>query len=251
MFNQKMKNFYDANGYLVVSDVFDKREISRIRDQIDALLADPNNPPKGVTISREGNTLADKEKPTAHDDAIRGAAFLVRFIPFFQEIAQQANILSCARGVLGSGVQVFRDQALFKPPHGQAKPLHQDQSYFCVEPVNDLTTAWIALDDATLDNGCMCYVPGSHLHGVFPVDADPERPVHHIPRTGEIILQPAVACPVTAGSVIFHHGCTLHSSAENRSDTWRRALIFHYASAAARSEKETLNREISLPIDPT
>lgn len=173
----------------------------------------------------------------------------MRSMPFFQEVARQANLLSCARGLLDAGVQVFRDQALFKPPHGQAKPLHQDQSYFCVEPVNDLTTAWIALDDATLDNGCMCYVPGSHLHGVFPVDADPERPVHHIPHTGNTALRPAVACPVSAGSVIFHHGCTLHYSAENRSDTWRRALIFHYASAAARSRKESLNRERSLSID--
>ncbi|MEC7227422.1 MAG: phytanoyl-CoA dioxygenase family protein [Candidatus Latescibacterota bacterium] len=250
MFTEEMKDDYETNGYLVVNDVFDAGELSRIRDQIDALLADPDNPPEGVTIGREGNTVADKERAEARDDAVRGAAFLVRFMPFFQEVARQANLLSCARGLLGSGVQVFRDQALFKPPHGQAKPLHQDQSYFCVEPENDLTTAWIALDDATLDNGCMRYVPGSHLHGVFPVDADPERPVHHIPRTGKVTLQPAVDCPVSAGSVIFHHGCTLHSSAENRSSTWRRALIFHYASAAARSEKETLNREISLPIDP-
>ena len=250
MFTEEMKDDYETNGYLVVNDVFDAGELSRIRDQIDALLADPDNPPEGVTIGREGNTVADKERAEARDDAVRGAAFLVRFMPFFQEVARQANLLSCARGLLGSGVQVFRDQALFKPPHGQAKPLHQDQSYFCVAPENDLTTAWIALDDATLDNGCMRYVPGSHLHGVFPVDADPERPVHHIPRTGKVTLQPAVDCPVSAGSVIFHHGCTLHSSAENRSNTWRRALIFHYASAAARSEKETLNREISLPIDP-
>ena len=250
MFTEEMKDDYETNGYLVINDVFDAGELSRIRDQIDALLADPDNPPEGVTIGREGNTVADKERAEARDDAVRGAAFLVRFMPFFQEVARQANLLSCARGLLGSGVQVFRDQALFKPPHGQAKPLHQDQSYFCVAPENDLTTAWIALDDATLDNGCMRYVPGSHLHGVFPVDADPERPVHHIPRTGKVTLQPAVDCPVSAGSVIFHHGCTLHSSAENRSNTWRRALIFHYASAAARSEKETLNREISLPIDP-
>ena len=250
MFTGEIKAFYDANGYLVVNGVFDAGELSQIRDQIDALLADPETPPEGVTIGREGQTAANRERGEARDDAIRGAAFLVRFMPFFQEIARQANLLSCARGVLGSGVQVFRDQALFKPPHGQAKPLHQDQSYFRVEPIDSLTTAWIALDDATLDNGCMCYVPGSHLHGIFPVDIDPERPVHHIPRTGEVVLEQAVACPVAAGSVIFHHGCTLHYSAENRSDTWRRALIFHYASAAARSQKESLNREISLPIDP-
>ena len=113
MFTEEMKDDYETNGYLVVNDVFDAGELSRIRDQIDALLADPDNPPEGVTIGREGNTVADKERAEARDDAVRGAAFLVRFMPFFQEVARQANLLSCARGLLGSGVQVFRDQALF------------------------------------------------------------------------------------------------------------------------------------------
>ena len=54
MFTGEMKAFYDANGYLVVNDVFDADELSQIRDQIDALLANPENPPEGVTIGREG-----------------------------------------------------------------------------------------------------------------------------------------------------------------------------------------------------
>ena len=144
---------------------------------------------------------------------------------------------------------MFRDQALFKPPGGQAKPPHQDQSYFRVEPIDDLITAWIALDNATLDNGCMCYVPGSHVHGIFPVAKDPDRPVHHIPDTGDLTLPEAVACPVPAGSVIFHHGCTLHHSDENRSDRWRKAIIFHYSTADALSTNEQLNEQISLEID--
>lgn len=249
MFREEMKAFYEANGYLVVNDVFSADELEAIRAQIDALLADADHPPDGVTIGREGNTTADRTSADARNDAIRGAAFLVRFIPFFQGVARQQNLLSCARGLLGPRVKVFRDQALFKPPGGQAKPLHQDQSYFRVEPIDDLATAWIALDDATLDNGCMHYVPGSHRHGIFAVDADPERPVHHVPRTGDLDLPSPVACPVPAGSVIFHHGCALHASAANHSDTWRRAIIFHYATTDARSQNESLNEQISLEID--
>lgn len=249
MFKEEMKAFYEANGYLVVGDVFSAEEMEAIRAEIDALLADPDHPPAGVTIGREGHTAADRSSKAAHDNSIRGAAFLVRFMPFFQDIARQENLLALTRGLLGPRVKVFRDQALFKPPGGQAKPLHQDQSYFRVDPIDDLTTAWIALDDATLDNGCMCYVPASHKHGIFPVDADPERPVHHVPRTGDLKLAPPVACPVSAGSVIFHHGCTLHASEANHSDTWRRAIIFHYATAHARSENEALNEQVSLEID--
>ena len=138
---------------------------------------------------------------------------------------------------------------LLKPPGGQAKPPHQDQSYFRVQPSNDLVTAWIALDGATDTNGCMCYVPGSHAHGVFDIASDPDRPVHHLPDTKDLDLPDPVSCPVPAGSVIFHHGCTLHHSATNHTDTWRKALILHYATSDAYSEREKLNNEISLEID--
>ena len=108
------------------------------------------------------------------------------------------------------------------------------------------STAWLALDEATEANGCMQYVPGSHQLGVFPVDHDPQCPVHHVPQTGDLWLPPAVTCPVPAGSVIFHHGCTLHTSADNNTDIWRKALIFHFATADAVSDNERLNREVSI-----
>jgi ectoine hydroxylase-related dioxygenase (phytanoyl-CoA dioxygenase family) len=246
-----MKDFYNANGYLKVEGIFAGEDLAEIRRLVDALIADPEHLPEGVTIGREGNTATDRDSTAAQNDSIRGAAFLVRFMPFFRDIARRANLLTCARGLLGPRVKVFRDQALFKPPGGQAKPPHQDQSYFRVQPADDLVTAWIALDDATLNNGCMHYVPGSHTHGVFPVGKDPDRPVHHVPEIGhlDLDLAEAVPCPAPAGSVIFHHGCTLHHSTENRSQTWRKALIFHYATSAARSENETLNEQVSLEID--
>ena len=249
MFQPEMKESYDRDGYLAVENVINPQDLSTIRERINALIADPENPPEGVGIGREGNTTADKDSEAAKNDDVRGASFLVRFIPFFQDIARSPRLLSIARGLLGPRVKVFRDQALFKPPGGQAKPLHQDQSYFRVQPIDDLVTAWIALDDATLENGCMCYVAGSHKHGIFPISQDPDRPVHHIPNTGALELPPPTPVPVPAGSVIFHHGCLLHQSSENRSDKWRKAIIFHYATSDARSDKEELNEQVSLEID--
>jgi ectoine hydroxylase-related dioxygenase (phytanoyl-CoA dioxygenase family) len=249
MFQPEMKDFYQREGYLAVEGVLSEQELSQIRKHIDALIANPESPPEGVGIGREGNTVANKDSDAAKNDDIRGASFLVRFIPFFQDIARTPKLLSLARGLLGPRVKVFRDQALFKPPGGQAKPPHQDQSYFRVQPGDDLVTAWIALDDSTLENGCMCYVSGSHKHGIFPVEPDPDRPVHHIPNTGDLELPPPTAVPVPAGSVVFHHGCTLHHSEENKSDTWRKAIIFHYSTSEARSEKEELNEQVSLEID--
>lgn len=244
-----MRTAFERDGFLAVENVLSPDELSGVRARIDALIADPDHPPEGVSIGREGNTVANKESDAARNDDVRGAAFLVRFLPYFQDIARTPRLLSLARGLLGPRVKVFRDQALFKPPGGQAKPPHQDQSYFRVQPIDALVTAWIALDDATLDNGCMCYVAGSHRHGIFPVAQDPNRPVHHIPQTGDLDLPAPTPVPLPAGSVIFHHGCTLHHSDENRSDRWRKAIIFHYSTSEARSEREELNEQVSLEID--
>jgi len=249
MFTPEMKTTYERDGFLAVEGVLSKDELAGVREKIEEIISDPDNPPEGVGIGREGNTVADKDSDAAQNDDIRGASFLVRFLPYFQDIARTPNLLSLARGLLGPRVKVFRDQALFKPPGGQAKPPHQDQSYFRLQPEDDLVTAWIALDDATIENGCMCYVAGSHKHGIFPVGQDPDRPVHHIPDTGDLNLPDPTPVPVPAGSVIFHHGCTLHHSEENKSDRWRKAIIFHYSTSDAKSEKEELNKQVSLEID--
>ena len=244
-----MKCFYDAEGYLVVENVFADAELAEVRRRTDEIVADPASAPTGVSVGREGDTIADKTDAAAANNAVRSTAFLVRFDAVFRTFAVQAKLVELVRGLIGPRIKVFRDQMLLKPPGGQAKPLHQDQSYFRVQPEDGLITAWIALDEATEENGCMRYVPGSHRHGVFPIGKDPDRPVHHVPDTRDLELRLPVACPVPAGSVIFHHGCTLHNSEDNNTDTWRRAVILHYATADARSENENLNRQVSLEID--
>jgi len=246
-FTTEMKEFYDQNGYLVVENVFSPAELAPMQARIDAIAKDPSLAPEGVKVSREADTAADSND--AEYSPVRAIAFMATHDPLFREAAQNAKLLELVRGLIGPRIKVFRDQMLLKPPGGQAKPVHQDQSYFRVQPENDLVTAWIALDDATTQNGCMVYVPESHRHGIFPIQPDPHQPVHHIPDAGDIKLRDEVICPVPAGSVIFHHGCTLHRSEVNRTETWRRAVIFHYSTSEARSEHDFLNEQVTLEID--
>lgn len=249
IFDPVMKQFFTENGYLVVEHVFTDEELAGVRRRTDELIANPTAVATGVSVGREGDTVTDKTSPQAGNKTVRGAAFLVRFDPVFQELARNPKLLKLVRGLIGPDIKVFRDQMLLKPPGGQAKPLHQDQSYFRIVPEDDLVTAWIALDEATLENGCMRYIPGSHRHGVFDVELDPERPVHHVPVTRGLQLTEPVVCPVPAGSIIFHHGCTLHCSDDNYTDSWRRAIILHFTTTKARSEFDRMNQEVSLTFD--
>lgn len=244
-----MKQFFDDNGYVIVENVFSPAELAPVKARLEEIIANPNLAPSGVNVGRESDTLANGGGGDDADNPVRNISFMVRFDPTFQEFARNPKILEATRALIGPRIRVFRDQALQKPPGGQAKPLHQDLSYFRVQPADELVTAWVALDDATTQNGCMVYVPASHRHGLFEITRDPERPVHHVPDTRGIEIADEMLCPVPAGAVIFHHGYTLHRSDVNQTQTWRRSVQLHYAGSDARSDNEKLNQEISLEID--
>lgn len=244
-----MKQFFNDKGYVIVENVFIPEELTPVKARLEEIIADPARAPQGVNVGRESDTLANGASGDETANPVRNISFMVRFDPTFQEFARNPRILEATRVLIGPRVRVFRDQALQKPPGGQAKPLHQDLSYFRVQPADELVTAWVALDDATTRNGCMIYVPGSHRHGLFEITRDPQRPVHHVPDTRGIAIADEVLCPVPAGAVIFHHGYTLHRSDVNQTQTWRRSVQLHYAGSDARSDNEKLNQEISLEID--
>ena len=109
----------------------------------------------------------------------------------------------------------------------------------CSAPTRDrsLTGAWIALDDATVENGCLWVIPGSHRPGViWPAkEHDDERfdcvvEAFDFPYTDDDAV--AVEVEVTAGSIVFFNGYLLHRSLPNRAaGGFRRALVNHYMSA--------------------
>ena len=111
---------------------------------------------------------------------------------------------------------------------------HQDEAYI---PTRDrsLTGAWLALDDATVENGCLWVIPGSHQQGVlYPQKStdderfDCELESYRFPFRDD----DAVALEVKAGSVVFFNGYLLHRSLQNRKKNgYRRALVNHYMSA--------------------
>ena len=109
MFTAGMKDRFDEDGFLVVERLFDDQELLGVQQRIDALITDPDSRPEGVGFGREGDTKPE----TKGTGDIRGASFLVRFVPFFQDFARTPKLLECARGLLGPRVKVFRDQALF------------------------------------------------------------------------------------------------------------------------------------------
>jgi ectoine hydroxylase-related dioxygenase (phytanoyl-CoA dioxygenase family) len=139
--------------------------------------------------------------------------------------------------VIGPDVKAMQSMLFTK---GEGKPgqaWHQDEIFI---PTRDrtLTAAWMALDDATVDNGCLWVLPGSHRRGVIYPNRqhtderfDCSIEAYDFPyRDGD-----AVALEVPAGSVVFFNGYLLHRSLPNTGrHGMRRALVNHYMSATSR-----------------
>lgn len=160
---------------------------------------------------------------------------------FFTDLAKDPALVGLVEDILGSGVSVYFSQIFFKPPHGGGpKPVHQDNYYFGPSDPEGVVTAWVALDDATLENGCLYFGDGSNLGPIYHHVAPAEEP-YNLQITDDIAArQPMTPAPVGKGGVSFHHGNTFHRSSDNMSDRWRRACAFHYVRNDVRFDDPAL-----------
>lgn len=150
--------------------------------------------------------------------------------PVFQDLVQHAKIRGFLGDLIGQEMVLKATMALSKPPFiGSEKPWHQDNAYFNWLPLDLVGTCWLALDDATIDNGCMHLLVGQHQRG-------PLR--HHHSIDCEILpdrIDPTRAIPVelAAGGALFFSALLPHQTPPNSSPERRRALQFQYRGVGA------------------
>jgi ectoine hydroxylase-related dioxygenase (phytanoyl-CoA dioxygenase family) len=144
------------------------------------------------------------------------------------------SIVDVLTGVIGPNVKAMQSMLFIKSEGMPGQAWHQDE-YFIPTRDRSLNAAWIALDDATVDNGCLWVLPGSQARGVIYPDRDhdDERFDCAIEAYGFPYLDSdAVPVEVPAGSIVFFNGYLLHRSLPNSSERGlRRALVQHYMSA--------------------
>jgi len=153
---------------------------------------------------------------------------LTKYDRLFQVLARHPRILDVVHSLIGPDLKIFVDQTLCKPPRvGSAKPPHQDSAYWTsIDPPN-LVICWIALDDATENNGCMRFIPGSHTRGVIE-----HRHLEDFRVEDEkVAYDEEVSVPLKAGGCSFHHSLSLHRTDANTSDNRRIGLTVAYMEA--------------------
>ena len=161
-----------------------------------------------------------------------------RFDEVYRQLLYHEPLLDIAESLIGPNIQLFHDQALYKPAsHGGEVPWHQDNGYWRCTP-SDLVSIWMALDDADEENGCMNVIPGSHLEGT-PDHGRAATEKGQLPALLEADVDEnrAAPVPVKAGFGMVHHCLMLHQTNPNRSSRRRRAMVIHYMPTGTRNGK--------------
>jgi hypothetical protein len=150
------------------------------------------------------------------------------FAPELRRMTLQAHGLAIARQLLGPGATPTFQHAILKPANeGSETPWHQDEAYrFDPKFAYEQVSIWIPLQQVTVENGCMVYLPKSHQSGVLPHRSfrDDKR-VQAIECSADFEPSTGVTCPLAAGGATLHHGRTLHYASPNRTDAPRYAYI--------------------------
>jgi phytanoyl-CoA hydroxylase len=227
----EQKRSFAENGFLAVPNVVPAGRVAGMRRRIEELCEQwDSDDARRIGIQQEAEIRgAAVTAQTAQ--TVRKFSDLVTHEPVFKEHATDPGLLDMVQDLIGTPISLYADQALLKPPLvGSEKLLHQDNAYFRVVPNDAVITCWCALDDATIENGCMYYVPSTHRLGIVEHEGIPGTP-HLVPK--EYGTEDAVAVPIEAGGIIFHHACTLHYSPPNNTPHWRRAFVCHFVRSDA------------------
>ncbi|MEM8782450.1 MAG: phytanoyl-CoA dioxygenase family protein [Planctomycetota bacterium] len=227
----EVATFFEEQGFLVLEDGFSEGEI-------DALNADALDICRGAYGGYGGWQGPHDGQSDA--EVLRQYLcihFPHKFSPLMRRTLEHRSIVEVLTNVIGPDVKCMQSMLFIKSSGKPGQAWHQDEDYI---PTRDrsLCGAWIALDDATVENGCLWVLPGSHRPGVLWPQAHQEdarfdcgEESVNFPYRDE----DAVPVEVKKGSVVFFNGYLLHRSLPNGAPagTYRRVLVNHYMSASS------------------
>jgi phytanoyl-CoA hydroxylase len=241
-FQEEHGRCFRDQGYLVIHDAFAPPEVDAALEGLLDLIQGKHPGFKGIQFEAAARELLPSLSPeegAERQDAVRKFWRFVEYESRLKALSEHPPLLEVLRRLMEDEPELFQDMALLKPPRiGGEKPWHQDHAYFNLPLGTTVIGVWIALDDATPENGCMRILPGSHRRG----------PVVHFKRRDWQICDSHVsgegitAVPLRRGDCLLFHCLLHHGTPANRTPLRRRALQFHYkpASAPSTSSEERL-----------
>lgn len=245
---------YQQDGYLVLPELFSAQQMDDLQ-QAAAKIVEDFDPSSTRSVFSTRNqdktrddyflTSGDKVRCFFEEDAFDSEGQLKQkkslsinkighalheLDPVFKAFSHSEKIKLIAQDLGLSQPQIHQSMYIFKQPKiGGVIRWHQDATYFYTDPLS-VTTFWLAIEDATLTNGCLQLQPGAHnspLREQFIREADDNTYLKKLDDTPWPNDDQAIPVEVKKGTLVVFHGLLPHFSAPNISDKSRHAFTLH------------------------
>jgi len=236
--NEKQIQSYRENGFIVIEDFLSPDELEQWRKSVTTAVEER----AGIKIP--GKDIKTGEADGINEDSDYFAKVFDQLLNLWQTNASVKKLMIDQRiGKMASqlsganGIRIWHDQALIKRPWANPTAWHLDTPFWSFSDKQAISI-WVALDDATLENGCLYFIPGSHkltnydkitigrnMDGIFEV----------YPQLKNL---KTTAAPMKAGSCSFHNGLTIHGANANMTPGFRRAMACAYMPDGSRFNGE-------------
>ena len=226
---QAERDHFDQNGYVRLAGFADAATC-------DAMLADvvavtraqaDGRPEPHALVLPEANLVGRDGAP----EELASKVFKLHRRGVFEAFSRRDDVLDRLTDLIGPELDCFLSQFIFKNPGAWGQPWHQDSWYFPFDPARPITGVWLAVTQATLENGCLQVLPGSHREPVHDHVPD-RRPDANYGYVEIVDHDMAAAVPVLMdpGDLLLFDSHLMHRSTDNESDGVRAAMVYHYCA---------------------
>jgi ectoine hydroxylase-related dioxygenase (phytanoyl-CoA dioxygenase family) len=234
---------WTANGYFRIDGFADRgvcdAMLERAREIVRAQAAGEQT---AGLILPEANKVREGASDPADPTDYVSKIFKLHRDPVFEEFALRPPLLDLLCELIAPDIDVFLSQFIFKTPGAWGQPWHQDSYYFPFEPARPIVGVWLAVTEATLENGCLHVLDGSHREPIHEHVRD-QRPGANYGYVEIVDHDTAASRPVLMqpGDLLVFDSHLMHRSTDNTSPGIRGAMVYHYARAGTvdRAEQKT------------
>jgi ectoine hydroxylase-related dioxygenase (phytanoyl-CoA dioxygenase family) len=225
---------WNESGYILIPNFVEESFCNDMNNEVTNIIKSiiPEDSAFSHAYAGDGHIAIREMKPSPDAKNIEdeiSKLFRIHSRGIFNAFINNKNLCDILEDILGPDVDCFLSQFIFKNPGAWGQPWHQDSSYFPFDREPQVA-AWLATSEATLENGCLVVLPGSHqesLHEHLPDDREgsnygyTEIKDHDFSEEMPVVLN--------KGDLLLFHSFLMHKSYDNKSNSRRTAMVYHFA----------------------
>ena len=231
---EDQKQSWNNSGYILIPNFVNKKFCDDMNNEVREIIKSiiPKDSAFSHAYAGEGHIAIREMKPSDNAKTIEdeiSKLFRIHSKGIFNSFIKNEKLVNLLEDILGPDIDCFLSQFIFKNPGAWGQPWHQDSSYFPFDKEPQVA-AWLATSEATLENGCLVVLPGSHqehLHEHLPDERKGSN--YGYTEIKDHDFSQETPMTLNKGDLLLFHSFLMHKSFDNKSNSRRTAMVYHFA----------------------